>query len=187
MREPLFARILSGEWGVEDFRRGQLIEAVAPWGTLPEAVLAEHCAARDAAVGQTVAMAGALELLEELRAIGLRIGVLTNGSHALLERKLDALGVEHLLDAVVSAVELGVPKPEPGAYSAAADALGLPHDALAMVGDHLEWDVCAPLRAGFRAGVWLDHRTGAHDVADLPPSAVCVRALDEVAAALGLS
>jgi HAD superfamily hydrolase (TIGR01509 family) len=153
---------------------------------LPEPVLAEHCALRDAVVGETIAMAGARALLERLREAGLRLAVLTNGTRPLLERKLAALGIEELLDAVVSAVDAGHPKPEPAAYTTAAEGLGLPAGALAMVGDHLEWDVAAPLRAGYAKAVWLDHGTGIHDPAALPPAATTVTALAEVPAALGL-
>ncbi len=186
LREPYYERILSGEWTVDAYRRAQLADAVAPWGTLEEEQLAGHCALRDAVIGETVAMAGAHALLEALRADGLRLAVLTNGAHDLLERKLAALGIEELLDAVVSAVDAGHPKPQPAAYVAAADALGLPAGALAMVGDHLEWDVAAPLRAGYAAAVWLDRGTGAHDPSTLPPAAAMVTTLAAVPAALGL-
>ena len=133
-----------------------------------------------------VAMAGAVALLERVRGDGLRVGVLTNGSHALLARKLAALGIAEHLDAVVSAVDVGHPKPEPAAYAAMAEALGLPAGRLAMVGDHLEWDAAAPLRAGYAAGVWLDHGHGLQDPSALGPQARRVRTLAEVPAALGL-
>jgi putative hydrolase of the HAD superfamily len=187
LREPLYERILTGEWGVDDYRRGQLSQAVAPWGVLGEDALAAHCTLRDAAIAETVAMEGAHALLELLRARGLRLAVLTNGSHGLLERKLEALGIEEHLDAVVSAVDAGHPKPQPAAYTAVADALGLPASGLAMVGDHPEWDVAAPLRAGYAAGVWLDRGHGHHDPSVLPPAAATVATLAAVPAALGLT
>lgn len=187
LREPLYEHILSGEWTVDAYRRAQLIGAVAPWGALPEPALAEHCALRHTVVDETVALEGAHALLEELHAAGLVLAVLTNGSQALLERKLAALGVETLLDAVVSAVDAGHPKPEPAAYGAVADALGLPPAALAMVGDHLEWDVAAPLRAGYTRAVWLDRGTGAHDPSLLPPGATTVTSLAAVPRAIGLA
>lgn len=160
---------------------------MAPWGTLPETVLSEHCRLRDAFIGETVAMSGAQPLLEHLRGLGLRLAILTNGAHDLLDRKLAALGIEDHLDAVVSAADAGHPKPEPAAYAAAADALGLPAPRLAMVGDHLEWDVAAPLRAGYAAALWLDRGTGLHDPSALPPAALTITRLAEVPDALGLS
>ncbi len=187
LREPLYEHILSGEWTVDAYRRAQLIGAVAPWGALPEAVLAEHCALRDRVVGETVELEGARALLEALRAAGLRLAVLTNGSEPLLARKLAALGIAELLDAVVSAVDAGHPKPEPAAYAAAADALGLPPAEVAMVGDHLEWDVAAPLRAGYARAVWLDRGTSTHDPSLLPPAATTVTTLAAVPRALGLT
>lgn len=185
-REPLYERILSGEWTVDEYRRGQLAETVAPWGVLPERVLAEHCALRESVVAETTPMEGTHALLDGLRARGLRVGVLTNGSADLLHRKLGALGIAERVDAARSAVELGTPKPQPAAYAAAATALGLAPERLAMVGDHLEWDVAAPLRSGYAAALWLDRGTGAHDPAALPAGARAITRLAEVPAALGL-
>jgi len=185
-REPLFERVLRGEWGVEEFRRGQLAEALAPWGPVPEALLREHAELREAMVGEAVPVAGAHALLEELRGRGLRIGVLTNGAGSLVERKLAALGLGALLDAVVTADSAGAPKPEPQAYAAAASALDLPASALAMVGDHLEWDVLGALRAGFARGVWLRRdQPGAEPRPAPPAGAAVVGSLAEVPAALG--
>ncbi len=188
-REPLFERVLRGEWGVEEFRRGQLSEALAPWGPVPEALLAEHAALREALVGEAVPVDGARELLGELRRAGLLVGVLTNGAGALVGRKLATLGLEALLDAVVTAEEAGAPKPDPRAYAAAAAALGLQPGRLAMVGDHLEWDVAGPLRAGYARAVWLARDRGAGDgeAPELPPAALVVRTLAEVGAALGVT
>ncbi|MBA2347573.1 MAG: HAD family hydrolase [Solirubrobacterales bacterium] len=185
-REPLYERILSGAWTVDEYRRGQLAETVAPWGVLPEEVLSAHCALREAAVDGTSPVPGTHALLEQLRASGLAVGVLTNGTGALLQRKLAALGLEELVDAAISAVDLGTPKPAPAAYRTAAAALGLAPTALAMVGDHPEWDVAAALRAGYAAAVWLDRGIGVQ-AGELPPGAVRVRTLAEVTAALGLA
>ena len=186
-REPLYERILSGAWTVDEYRRGQLTETVAPWGILPEEVLAAHVELREAAVEATTPVPGTHALLETLRARGLRVGVLTNGTESLLWRKLATLELEPLVDAAVSAVDLGTPKPHPAAYHAIADALGLGPERLAMVGDHPEWDVAAALRAGYAGAAWLDRDLGIHVAGELPPGAVRVTALSEVVAALGLA
>lgn len=186
-REPLYERILSGEWTVDEYRRGQLAETVAPWGVLPEEVLAAHVRLRERAVESTTPVPGTHALLARLRAHGMRVGVLTNGTGALLHRKLASLGIEHLVDAAISAVDLGTPKPHPAAYGALAEALAVPAPRLAMVGDHPEWDVAAALRAGYAAALWLDRDLGVHVAGALPPGATRVRTLAEVPAALGLA
>lgn len=185
-REPLFERVLSGEWSVDDFRRGQLSEALAVWGPAPVGLLEEHAALREAMVGEAVLVQGARELVAGLRDRGLRVGVLTNGSPPLARRKLDALELAPLLDAVVTAEEAGAPKPDPRAYAAAAARLGLPAGRLAMVGDHLAWDVAGPLDAGYARALWLDRGT-VDDPGELPPGATAVRTLAAVPGALGLA
>lgn len=186
-REPLYERILSGAWTVDEYRRGQLAETVEPWGVLPEEVLARHARLREAAVEATTPVPGTHALLEELRSAGLRVGVLTNGTGPLLHRKLATLELNGHVDTALSAVDLGTPKPHPAAYRAVADELGLAPERLAMVGDHPEWDVAAALRAGYARAAWLDRDLGIHVVGELPPGAVRVTALSEVAAALGLT
>ncbi len=185
-REPLYERILSGEWTVDEYRRGQLTETVAPWGALPEELLVAHCALRESAVEETTPVPGTHALLEALRAQDLRVGVLTNGTGALLRRKLRTLELDALVDVAISAVDLGTPKPHPAAYRSVADKLGLTVDRLAMVGDHPEWDVAAALRAGYASAAWLDRDLGTHVVDELPPDAVRVATLAEVIPALGL-
>jgi putative hydrolase of the HAD superfamily len=153
---------------------------------VPAALLEEHAALREAMVGEAVLVAGARELLEELRGRGLALGILTNGSPELARRKLDALGLAELVDTMVTAEEAGAPKPDPRAYAAVAGALAHEPGRLAMVGDHLAWDVAGPLEAGYARALWLDRGTAAAP-AELPSGAAAVRTLAEVPAALGLA
>ena len=182
-REPLFERVLTGELDTDGFRRGQLAAAL-PGVALPASVGDAHVALRERLNQTPSAVAGAAQLLDALRADGLKLGVLTNGVASMATGKLAAIGLAGHVDALVTADSAGAPKPSPRAYAAAADALGLPHDAVAMVGDHLEWDVAGPLRVGYAVGVWLWREPG-EPQADLPAGAVLVRSLAEVPAVLG--
>ena len=56
------------------------------------------------------------------------------------DRKLRVLGVRDRFEAVLCAAELGVSKPDAQAFHAACDALGLPPEQVAYVGDHPEID-----------------------------------------------
>jgi HAD superfamily hydrolase (TIGR01509 family) len=97
---------------------------------------------------------GALEVLDKLRARGLRTAIVSNtpwGSsaelwleelhrHALLER----------LDAVTFCVEVGWRKPHPAPFLCTLKKLAIePSDAV-FVGDDPRWDVEGALRAGIR-------------------------------------
>ncbi|MGW3162737.1 HAD family hydrolase [Streptomyces sp. NPDC001142] len=84
-----------------------------------------------------------------------RHAVLSNSSIHNQDRKLRVLGVRDRFEAVVCAVELGVSKPEPGAFHAACDALALEPGEVAYVGDEPDIDARGAAAAGLM-GIWLD-------------------------------
>ncbi|MBW5483491.1 HAD family hydrolase [Streptomyces bambusae] len=87
-----------------------------------------------------------------------RHGVLSNSSLPNQDRKLRSLGLRERFEVLVCAAELGVSKPEAGAFLAACTALGLEPGEVAYVGDQPEIDARGARDAGLVA-VWLD-RTG---------------------------
>lgn len=106
--------------------------------------------------------AGARELIEAVRARGLRTAVATASQQEDLDVMLDASGLplRSMVDAVVSAAQVKRSKPAPDAVHAALDALGLPPERCLLLGD-TAWDV----ETGRRAGVpVLGVATGAHDM-----------------------
>ncbi|MFI9625709.1 HAD family hydrolase [Streptomyces sp. NPDC052042] len=84
-----------------------------------------------------------------------RHAVLSNSSIRNQDRKLRSLGVRDRFEAVVCAVELGISKPEPGAFHAACDALALEPGEVAYVGDEPDIDAGGAVAAGLM-GIWLD-------------------------------
>ncbi|MFG2559482.1 HAD family hydrolase [Streptomyces sp. NPDC048496] len=84
-----------------------------------------------------------------------RQAVLSNSSIVNQDRKLRILGVRDRFEAVVCAVELGISKPEAGAFHAACEALGLEPQDVVYVGDHPDIDAAGAVAAGLK-GVWLD-------------------------------
>ncbi|MFF2331096.1 MULTISPECIES: HAD family hydrolase [unclassified Streptomyces] len=86
---------------------------------------------------------------------GFRHAVLSNSSIHNQDRKLRMLGVRDRFEAVVCAVELGVSKPEAGAFHAACDALALDPGDVAYVGDEPDIDAGGAVAAGLM-GIWLD-------------------------------
>jgi putative hydrolase of the HAD superfamily len=81
-----------------------------------------------------------------------RIAVLTNGPPGIQQRKVAALGLGPLVDAVVYAEEI-VPggKPAREAFDAAVDRLGVRPSRCVVVGDDPERDIAGARRAGLRA------------------------------------
>ena len=90
----------------------------------------------------------ALPVLEELRAAGLRIGLVSNGIRDLTE-----FVAHHLLevDAIVDSRRHGRVKPHPTIFQAALDLLGVAPVEAAMVGDSLDEDVEGARALGMRA------------------------------------
>ncbi|MGR4884077.1 HAD family hydrolase [Streptomyces sp. LARHCF249] len=88
-----------------------------------------------------------------------RHGVLSNSSTANQDPKLRDLGLRDRFEVLVCAVELGISKPEAGAFLAACEALGLPPEEVAYVGDQPEIDARGARDAGLLA-VWLDRDGG---------------------------
>ena len=64
------------------------------------------------------------ETLTRLRAGGMRTAILSNGSPRMLESAVANAGIADLLDAVLSAEEIGIYKPHPSVYQLAVDRLG---------------------------------------------------------------
>ncbi len=91
---------------------------------------------------------GSRRVLDELRRRGLRLGVVTDGMGAVQRRKLAALGVEPLVDAVVVSDELDSEKPAAVPYRVALDLLGVSPPAAAYVGDNPAKDFLWPNGAG---------------------------------------
>jgi putative hydrolase of the HAD superfamily len=95
-----------------------------------------------------------------------RHAVLSNSSLHVQDHKLRVLGVHDRFEAILCAAELGVSKPEPRAFLAACEALALPPDQVAYVGDHPEIDGRGAAEAGLLS-VWID-RGGAYAAVEPP-------------------
>jgi putative hydrolase of the HAD superfamily len=91
--------------------------------------------------------------LAALRRAGLRLGIVTNGAVSQ-RRKVDALRIGHLLDAVLVSDELGHSKPAPEIFAAAQHRLGSRREHTWMVGDDIQADILGASAVGFRTA-WV--------------------------------
>ncbi len=83
-------------------------------------------------------------LLDALRGLGLKLGLVANGwpeTGALLRRDLDRLGVSERLDVAVFASEAGARKPDRAIFELALTALEVAPERAMFVGDSLVEDV----------------------------------------------
>lgn len=90
----------------------------------------------------------AADVLRECRRRGFKVGIVTNGSSLLQNRKLDFSGLRPLLDAALVSGDEGVHKPAPELFRRAAALLGTAPEHCVYVGDHPVNDVRGALAAG---------------------------------------
>jgi putative hydrolase of the HAD superfamily len=115
-----------------------------------------------------------LPALRELRAVGLRLVVVSNWDCSLPEW-LDDAGVGELVDGAVSSAALGVAKPAPAAFEAGLRLAGCDAAEALFVGDSVDSDVRGAQAAGLRGVLVL--RAG-----DPPAGVEAVRSLGELSA-----
>ncbi|MBR4017791.1 MAG: HAD family hydrolase [Oscillospiraceae bacterium] len=99
-----------------------------------------------------------VEILRKLKSRNIKLAIVTNITPELLEhqrKKVDALGIGSLFDAVVYSAEFGVHKPDRRIFDHAAALLGVPNEQCLFVGDDPQSDVAGALSAGMEV-VWLD-------------------------------
>ena len=136
-RLPLFLNRLLEALGVED---PQARHAAA------ERIWAEH---RRANLWSGVAP-GAKETLEALGERGYRMGVVSNAD-GRVRKLLEDAGLTSKLEIVLDSAVVGIEKPDPRIFLAAAEQLDVPPPDCAYVGDIYEIDVVGAQAAGMRA------------------------------------
>ncbi|MEK7347667.1 MAG: HAD family hydrolase [Candidatus Eisenbacteria bacterium] len=138
--------------GDEITAEASLAEALAEVGTPPAGSALLHEAISvyfTAEEERIVALDGAMETLEMLRATGVRIGLLSNATDGrYVERVASRLGMRPFFDPFVVSADIGVRKPRAEAFHAVLDRWALPAEDVAMVGDSLYHDVAGANRLG---------------------------------------
>ena len=95
---------------------------------------------RDAVNDALVPVPGVPDLLAELRE-RYCVGLLTDGPSRAQRSKLERLGWTDLFDAVVVTGELPAGKPDPRAFAALSDRLGVPPEETVYIGDNPTADI----------------------------------------------
>ncbi|MCL2599983.1 MAG: HAD family hydrolase [Treponema sp.] len=90
------------------------------------------------------------ELLAELRAAGLKLGLLSDFPP---KTKLENLGLAGLWDTVLCSEEVGALKPSVHPFRVMADELGCPPERILYVGNSRRYDVAGAQRAGMKAAL----------------------------------
>jgi HAD superfamily hydrolase (TIGR01509 family) len=151
-----------------------------PWDAAAERVADDLRAAKPPHGLWSTLVPEAPAVLAGLRRRGLRLAVVSNSNGSVGEI-LARLGLAEYLDAVIDSGRLGVEKPHPKIFAAAADAVGVRLSEAVHVGDLYSIDVAGARAAGCRAilldpaGAWTG--VDCPTAPDLPAAARLIEAM----------
>ena len=122
---------------------------------------------------------GAHEAIDRLKALGVKLALVTNGAADTQRAKVERFELAHRFDHIQIEGEHGFGKPDEQAYLHAMAALGVTAPDTWMIGDNLEWEVEAPQRLGIYA-IWMDvHGDGLPEGSTVKPDRI-IRSLTEL-------
>ena len=103
------------------------------------------------------------QTMDALRAMGLRLGVISNVlSTSLMPHYLAEYGLDSYMDVVLLSSTAGVRKPSPDIFRMAERAMGLAPEEFAYVGDTLSRDVRGVRNAGWRVAIQISNPSVSH-------------------------
>ena len=142
-------------------------DAEEAWNAAYEQVLPRHFRAYDDVV----------PVLDELDALGIPYGAVSNNVHDYQRAKLDAAGLERI-KVLVGIDTVDAAKPDPAIFLEGVRLLGTDPARTLYVGDNPVVDAAGADNAGLR-GIWLE-RSGNADLRDEYPDLTVVSSLKEV-------
>jgi 2-haloacid dehalogenase len=104
------------------------------------------------------AFAEVRDALAELKRVGVKTAILSNGSPSMLTAAVHRNRLDDLLDAVISVDPVRTYKPHPTVYQLAVDRLKLPAERICFLSSNY-WDASGAALFGFRV-IWIN-RAGA--------------------------
>lgn len=108
------------------------------------------------------------ETMEELRAMGLRLGVISNIiSRSVVPHFLAEYDIDRYMDCVITSAATGIRKPSADIFRIAEKELQLKPEELAYVGDTISRDVIGTRNAGWRLMIQISFSGTAHRDAGL--------------------
>lgn len=90
----------------------------------------------------------AIPVLEEIKKMGIKTGLITNGSPELQNFKIMSLGMEDCFDEVIISGETAYEKPDARIFQLMARSLGIKAEEMLYIGDHPLNDVDGSRKAG---------------------------------------
>lgn len=110
------------------------------------------------------------KVLAALKATGVRLAILSNGSPKMLASAAASAKIDDVLDEIISVDEVRTFKTAPAVYDLVATRFRVFPGAVSFQSSN-RWDVAGATVAGFRT-VWLNRSGQPDEYTDLPPAAV---------------
>lgn len=110
------------------------------------------------------------KVLTALKATGVRLAILSNGSPRMLATAAASAKIDDVLDEIISVDAVRTYKTAPAVYDLVATRFRVFPDAVSFQSSN-RWDVAGATVAGFRT-VWLNRSGQADEYSDVPPAAV---------------
>ena len=101
----------------------------------------------------------ALKVLRELKARGVRVGIVTDAERMNAWMRLVEVGLEDEFEFVISTTDTGQVKPNSAPFKLALKKLGLPAREVLFVGDSIHKDIAGAKSVGMRAALATYGRT----------------------------
>jgi putative hydrolase of the HAD superfamily len=154
-----FPRYVSGEISFQEQRRWRIRELFGRSGLTDAESDGLFRTYLEHYVKHWILFADVLPFLDAMKAKGIPIGIITNGSVEQQAAKIRATGIGDRVESVVISEGVGMRKPDPGIFLHAAERLGASPGECVMVGDNYEADYLGARKAGMAA--FLMERFGA--------------------------
>ena len=121
-----------------------------------------------------------IAVLKQLKALGLPLGVLTNGNKSMIDAALVNAQMQTYFDHVLSSESIQKFKPDPAIYQLGPNALNLPVSQIMFVSSNA-WDACAAQWFGYQA-FWINRANAMLERLDIEP-AMQGKSLEDILAA----
>lgn len=156
INEEMWDLYRQGKISKESLRVKRFDDALKLHGVDNQKLATEYCDRYiDFCPELTATFPGTHDMLEELKELGKKLHIITNGFSEVQYRKLSNCGLENFFDVIICSDQIGVNKPDPEIFRVAMKKSGAAAAASMMIGDHPEIDVLGANQVGIR-GVLFD-------------------------------
>lgn len=146
-----------------------ILEEYAGDRSAAEMLLADY---REQCCRHARAFPGMPDVLRTLRFRGIRLALVTNGETDFQRRHIEALGLDHLVDAILISEAEGLRKPARALFRRAAERIGVLPTHCLFVGDNPTVDVLGAHAAGMQTAWFGDASEWPADLPPMPGAAI---------------